>query len=352
MEPIRFAVIGTSMISENFIETLASNKEVLYLGSMGLNLKESQAATETCGGTRPFADLEDIASCPEVDAVYIATPNAIHYGQALTLVDAGKHVLVEKPLSSDAAKVRHLIELARERGVIALEAMRPVHDPGTQKIKELLPRIGRVRRATLRYGKYSSRYDDVLAGRHTNIFDTRMATGALMDLGIYCVESMVALFGEPEDITCAAVMISRADNELTGGAIDGMGNIVAHYGDKVVNLAYSKVSQDLLGNQIEGELGTITFDHVDAPTNGRLHLRGKAVRNAAKATAQSIGDTDEEIVFEPCDNNMVYELEHFVSCVKGEIDAARYQDISLVSLKIMDEARKQAGIVFPSDGRA
>ena len=350
MDIVRFAVIGTSMISDNFIETLEANPRARYLGSMGMTMDESRSATERLGGTVPFADIEDIAGSNEVDAVYIATPNAIHYGQAIRLVEAGKHVLVEKPLSSDAAKVRHLVDTARARGVVALEAMRPVHDPGIAQVKELMERIAPVRRATLRYGKYSSRYDDLLAGRHTNIFDTRMATGALMDLGIYCVETMVFLFGKPDEIKCAPVLVTGPDSEISAGAIDGLGTIVARYDDKVVELAYSKISQDLALNQIEGERGTITFTNMSAPDAGTLHLRGKAVRNAAKATAQSLGDREEPISFEACDNNMIYELEHFIACIAGELAVEPYQEISLASLEVMDEARRQAGIVFPGDG--
>ena len=350
MDQVRFAVIGTSMISDNFIEIVDACPQARYVGSMGLTLEDSERVTREHGGTRAFTSVEEIAACEDVDAVYIATPNAIHYGQALPLVRAGKHVLVEKPISSDAAKVAELISTARAAGVVAMEAMRPVHDPGIAKVRELLPRIGTVRRATLRYGKYSSRYDELLAGSHTNIFDARLATGALMDLGIYCVEAMVALFGAPERVTCSSVLVSEGREDLTGGAIDGAGNILAHYGDAVVNLAYSKVTQDLLPCQIEGELGTIVFEGVDGPTSGRLHLRGKAVRNAAKATARSLGDTEEEIVFEPCENNMAFELDDFVACIAGERDPEEFARISLASLKVMDEARRQCGLVFPMDG--
>lgn len=350
MDMVRFAVIGTSMISENFIEIVDACPRAQYVGSMGLTLEESERVTKERGGVRAFESVEDIASCEGVDAVYIASPNAIHYGQALPLVKAGKHVMVEKPISSDADKVRNLIKAAHQNGVVAMEAMRPVHDPGIAKVRELLPRIGKLRRATLRYGKYSSRYDELLAGSHTNIFDARLATGALMDLGIYCVEAMVTLFGAPEHVNCSAVLISEGREELTGGNIDGTGNILAHYGDAVVNLAYSKVTQDLLPCQIEGELGTIVFEGVDGPTSGRIHLRGKAVRNAAKATVRSLGDTEEEIEFEPCENNMAFELEDFVACVMGERDPEEFERISIASLEVMDEARRQCNLVFPMDG--
>lgn len=352
MNPVRFAVIGTSLISGNFIEVVQACADALYVGSMGTSLEKSQRATEAHGGTRVFASIEDIVLCDEVDAVYIASPNAIHYEQALPLIQAGKHVLVEKPIASDAVKTDAIFAAARASGTVAMEAMRPVHDPGIAKIRELLPRLGTIRRATLRYGKYSSRYDELLDGQHTNIFDARLATGALMDLGIYCVEAMVALFGAPDSITCSSLLVSEGREELTGGAIDGAGNIVAHYGDAIVDLAYSKVTQDLLPCQIEGELGTIVFDRVDGPTAGTLHLRGKAVRNAAKSTARSLGDVEEPIAFVPCDNNMAFELADFIACIQGERDPRVFEEISRTSLSTMDRARRQCGLVFPMDAEA
>lgn len=350
MNRVKFAVIGTSMIADNFIEILDACAGAEYVGSMGLTLEDSQGATRAHGGSRAFADIDDIAACGEVDAVYIASPNAIHYGQALAMIKAGKHVMVEKPIASDAGKVEHLFELARERGVVAMEAMRPVHDPGIAKVKGLLDRIGTLRRATLRYGKYSSRYDELLAGSHTNIFDARLATGALMDLGIYCVEAMIALFGEPSSVHCDSILVSAGREELTGGPIDGAGSIIASFGDSYVTLAYSKITQDLLDCQIEGERGTITFTGVDGPKAGRIHIRGKAVRNAAKSTATSLGDFDEDIEFEQCENNMAFELDDFLACVSGEQDFERYAAISLASLRVMDAARAQCSIAFPMDG--
>lgn len=349
MEQVRFAVLGSSMISDNFIETVGSSPHARYVGSMCRSLDKAERVTHDRGGMCAFSRVEEVAACEDVDAAYIATPNAIHYGQALSLIRAGKHVLVEKPIASDARKVAQLFDAARDAGVVAMEAMRPVHDPGIAKVKELLPRIGAVRRASLRYGKYSSRYDELLAGSHTNIFDARLATGALMDLGIYCVETMVALFGAPHAIACSSVLVSNGREELTGGPIDGAGTIVASYGNHVVNLDYSKVTQDLLPCQIEGESGTIVFEGVDGPTSGRMRIRGRAVRNAAKSSVRSVGDVDEEITFDLCDNNMIFELEDYIACIAGERDFEEFARISLTSLQIMDEARRQSGIVFPMD---
>lgn len=349
MERVRFAVIGTSLISESFIDVLLSSDEAVYVGSMSRDAERAARMCERFGGMRTFTTVAEVAACDEVDAVYIASPNALHAAQALACIRAGKHVLVEKPICANAAQARILFEAGRASGVVVMEAMRSVHDPAYEVLRAALPRIGRVRRASLRFGKYSSRYDEVLAGRQTNIFDARMATGALMDIGVYCVEACVALFGAPEAITCEAVRIAEADCASTGGAIDGAGTILARYPDMVAELAYSKITTDLLPCQIEGERGTITYSGVSVPLEGTLTVRGRAVGGSSRPGEFTVGDARESLAFASCDNNMCYELQDFVACVRGERTADEYERITCTSLAIMDEARRQMGVVFPAD---
>ena len=134
MDQVRFVVLGTSMISDNFIEAVNACPRAQYVGSMGRSLEKAQRITRDHGGDCAFSCVEDVAAREDVDAVYIATPNAIHYDQALSLIRAGKHVLVEKPMASDGTKVARLFDAACDAGVVAMEAMRPVHDPGIAKV--------------------------------------------------------------------------------------------------------------------------------------------------------------------------------------------------------------------------
>ena len=194
---LRIATIGTSPITDNLIEVLNASSEARFVGTLSRDAERAAVFTRDHGGDTPFTRLEDLAASSDVDAVYIGSPNGLHATQALELIEHGKHVLVEKPLAQNATQAELLFDEAATHGVIAMEAMRSVHDPGMDVIAAAMERIGRVRRASLRFGKYSSRYDEVLAGKRTNIFDCAMASGALMDIGIYAVEPMVALFGTP-----------------------------------------------------------------------------------------------------------------------------------------------------------
>ncbi len=368
---LRLATIGTSIISDDLIDAAKQVEGITYVGTYSRNPLAAGEFTEKHGGTHPFSSFEQLVNCDEVDAVYIASPNALHYEQALACIRANKHVLVEKPVCSNRFEAQSLYAAAELHHVIALEAMRPIHDPAWAQIFNALPEIGTLRRATFRFGKYSSRYDDVKAGRHTNIFDTKMASGALMDMGVYTIEPMIALFGRPSGIVAAPTLISDASCETTHGIIDGAGSVLCTYGKQsdtpglVVELAYSKITTDLLPSQIEGDNGTITIDAMSTPQHVTVMTRGKAVRGAATTASTNIGAKTRELPIEPCKNNMVYELQDFLTLTRWEnIDtlwgkgiAVRgalqsYDFVTFNSLAVMDEVRHQADIHFPSDYRS
>ena len=367
-DKIRLATIGTSPISDNLLEAAREVDGITYVGTFSRDAERARTFTKSHGGTHAFTSLEELASSPEVDAVYVASPNACHLDQALALASANKHLLVEKPLCANRYDAQRLFAAAELHGVVVMEAMRPLHDPAWRAVAAALPSVGELRRASLRFGRYSSRFDDLKAGRHTNIFDARMASGALMDMGIYTVEPMVALFGMPERIVAAATLVAEKGNHLTGGAIDGAGSALCIYGDDsgtpglVVELAYSKITTDLLPSQIEGDLGTITIDSVSIPQGASVLHRGGAVRGDARAIATRVGDTHERLDVRPCPNSMVYELADFVRLVRNEpvdtlwapaLDArgafASFRDVTLGALAVTDEIRRQTGVKFPAD---
>lgn len=358
---IRIATIGTSMITTSLLDVLGQNPRAVFVGTCSRDARRAAAFTQEHGGERGFSSVEEVASAGDVDAVYIGSPNAIHYGQALACIRAGKHVLVEKPVCANSRQAQQLFDAAAEHNVVALEAMRPLHDPALRLIRDALPRLGAIRRTTLRFGKYSSRYTDVLEGRHTNIFDCDMASGALMDIGVYCVEPLVALFGKPHTVQCAAALLDEGTRDITGGAIDGAGVICASYPGHVATLHYSKITSDLAENQIEGELGTLTFSGISMPSNARIDMRET---KAADSVGYSSTSTIASVLELPsCPNTMAYELDDFIDAIQAvqlgataaEAPAGwagsvgELQSISLKSLEIMDAARRQAGVVFPCD---
>ena len=153
--------------------------------------------------------------------------------------------------------------------------------------------------------------------------------------------------------------------QLTHGPIDGCGSILASYGGGriSVELAHSKITNDLLPSQIEGERGTIQIDHLSTPRNVRIDYRGDVVRGSATEAPREQGDNGRVLDLPKSSNTMEYELTDFITAIGGidnvkeeiwETPAGRhelghYRDVTLVSLRIMDAVRQQAGITFPAD---
>ena len=361
----RIATIGTSMITADFILVVNANDQAAFVGTLSRDANRGAAFTAKHGGERNFTALGELTSADDVDAVYIGSPNALHHEQALACIAGGKHVIVEKPFCATEAQALEGFRAAEAAGVVALEAMRPLHDPAFHAIEDALGEIAPIRRASLRFGKYSSRYNEILAGRATNIFDCNMASGSLMDIGVYTVEPMVEIFGMPSGLTSMATLLDPATRQLTHGPIDGCGSILASYGSGriSVELAHSKITNDLLPSQIEGERGTIQIDHLSTPRNVRIDYRGDVVRGSATEAPREQGDNGRVLDLPKSSNTMEYELTDFITAIGGidnvkeeiwETPAGRherghYRDVTLVSLRIMDAVRQQAGITFPSD---
>ncbi|MDO4168928.1 MAG: Gfo/Idh/MocA family oxidoreductase [Lachnospiraceae bacterium] len=325
---VRFAVIGTNFITDNFMDAGSQCKgfHVQAVYSRTMERAKEYAAKydiEDC-----YDSLDDLAAADNIDAVYVASPNALHAKQSIKMLNAGKHVLCEKTIASNKMELEQMLEAAEQNHVIVLEAMRPVFDPGFQAIQENLPKLGKVRRATFQYCQYSRRYDNYKNGIIENAFKPELSNGAIMDIGVYCVHPMVKLFGMPDHILASGYKLS------TGA--EAMGTIIARYGDEMqAELIYSKITDSILPSQIQGEEGSMIIEEI--PDTVKIKIRTRKDKEW------------EEINIDKKSNNMYYEIEEFIRLVENEESAKEHNQYSLWELAVMDEARKQMGIVFPAD---
>lgn len=351
MATVRFATIGTSGIAERFCEALAEAEGAELVGCYSRDVERAREFGERYGATRFFDSLDELAASADVDAVYVASPNGAHAAQALRMIAGGKHVLVEKALASNEREAREVFEAARAAGVVALEAMRNLHVPTFAAIERAVgEELGDVRLATLRFSKVTSRMARLRAGERLNVFDPALAGGALMDIGVYCVEPAVALFGRPEAVRSLAVTapVPGCAPDDPCSVIDLAGEAILGYGDKVVSLSYGKMSDDVLPSQVAGERATLLWDQTSCPVNPRVaeHEDKGLIFRMEQASTRPI----------PVDvpaNDMVCEIDDFVAAVRGE-DAAlaareRFEQVTLDSLAVMDEIRRQVGVRFPAD---
>ncbi len=323
---LRIGIVGTSMIAHKFADAARKSGlcRPIAVYSRGASTGLAFAASE--GGLRVETDLERFLSLPELDAVYIASPNALHYRQAMAALGAGKHVLLEKPTVSNLGELRALASEAARRQLVLMEAMRPLHDPSFALLQANIGRLGRLRRVDLEYCQYSSRYDRFLRGEVLNAFDPKLSNAALMDIGVYPVALLVALFGLPERVL--------SDSLFLGNGFEGAGEMLCRYPDFLASVSYSKITDSAAPSVITGEKGSLSIDRINAPGKIVLSLRGMP---------------DEMLLYEPSENNMVYETVDFCRAVRGEISAAPFAEYSDRTVEMLDLLRRQNGIVFPAD---
>ena len=325
---MRFAVIGTGAIVEKFISAGSQVPGFSLYAVYSRSKERGQAFAAEHGAQRSFDNLADLAACRKVEAVYIASPNYAHCGQALAMLSAGKHVLCEKPMASNAAEVRRMQACARAHNVLLLEAMKSAFLPGFAALSRSLPLIGRLRRITASYCQYSSRYDKFKQGIVLNAFDPKLSNGALMDIGVYCVYPVVKLFGLPRTIQGTAVKLA--------GGVDGVGSILLGYGEFQADLLYSKIADGALPSEIQGEGGSLLVDRISEPQFLSLRPRGEQERT---------------LFDQPESAPMRYEIEAFQRMALDPASAESYSRATLETAMVMDEARRQMGIVFPADAQ-
>lgn len=309
---IRFGIVGTSSISERFAEAVGEVEGAEVARVFSRDTARARSFAARVGAPATAAGLDELLAAPDVDAVYLASPNAVHAAQISSAVDAGIPVLVEKPAVLTAGEWDAAVAHARERGVVLLEAMRTAYDPGLAAVREALVDLGRVRRVSLRYEKRSARYDEVLAGRRTNILDPEMGGGSLRDLGVYPLHALVRLFGEPRAVHGVRVGISSGT--------DGLGSALAAYDGFVADIAWSKITDTSLPSEIQGEEGSLVIDAIDAPRRLVLTRRGGAPR---------------VITVRADDNPMVGEVRRFVEAVAGA-DIVEDQTHTATTLRLVD----------------
>lgn len=323
---IRFATIGTNFIVDSFLESAASLDELSYAAVYSRNQETADRFADKYQAERTCTDLQELANAPDIDAVYIASPNSLHCEQASLFLSHGKHVLCEKPITSNVREMEHLINLSKAHHVVLMEGMRSVFTPGYQVLCDNLSRLGLIRKVSFQYCKYSSRYDNFKSGIIENTFNPAFSNGALMDLGVYCVYPLVRLFGMPKEIKSHALLLHNG--------IDGAGTILAAYETMQAELVYSKISNSYVPSQIQGEAGTITV---------------KGIGNPSEVTFYDLKGNSQILYQTPAAPDMAGEIKEWVRLIREGSADHPHNQYSLMTLRVMDEARRQMGIVFPAD---
>ena len=325
---IKIGIIGTNFISDDFCNAAVKVPGAVLRAVYSRKEETGSAFAERHSIPEVFTDYKKFLSS-DIDAVYVASPNFIHCSQTIMALEHKKHVLCEKVMAVNEAEVRSMIDCARRNQVVLLEAMRPDFDPAFDIVEQNLNRIGRLRRATFEFCQYSSRYDKFREGIVMNAFDPTLGNAAVMDIGVYCIHSLVRLFGMPQEIQAFSTKLSND--------FDGSGIVLMKYETMIAEAVYSKISVSVNPSVIQGEDGSILIDYISKPEKICLQLR-----EGARDTLEGAGR--EILPFIPADNNMIYEIQEFIKLINENNIDHKYLQYSLDTIRVIDEVRRQTCI--------
>ena len=254
---IRFGFIGTGRISDWVFKGASEDSRIKVTAICSRTKEAAKAFIERhpeIAGARIYTSVEELANDPDIDAVYIGTPNQTHHAYAITALNAGKHVLCEKPFSVTGDEAREMAAAAKANGKLLMEAMISTFNPNFRAFAEHAKDAAPLRQYHSSYCQYSSRYEDLRNGIIASCFQPK-TSGALRDIGIYALYPLVSLFGRPEK-TSANLTIFQTQE----GPTDIHGTLILNYGQMQASITYSKVCDSLTGTEISGENGNLIMD--------------------------------------------------------------------------------------------
>jgi xylose dehydrogenase (NAD/NADP) len=195
---VRVGLLSTAAINEALMAgaRVSGVAEVVAVASRDAG--RARAYADEHGIPAAYGSYEELLAADDVDTIYISLPNKLHVEWSIRALEAGKHVLCEKPLSRHPKDVGRAFDVAERAGRVLMEAFMWRYTPQAARLLELLPRIGDVRlvRAAFSFGEREP--GDVRLSRE-------LEGGALMDVGCYCVSAIRLIAGEPESFAARLV---------------------------------------------------------------------------------------------------------------------------------------------------
>ncbi|MEA2332297.1 MAG: hypothetical protein QOH58_2435 [Thermoleophilaceae bacterium] len=219
---LRLGLLSTARINELLVggARQVDEVEVVAIGSRDRARAEQQAAA--LGIERALGSYEAVLEDPDVDAVYVALPNALHVEWSIRALEAGKHVLCEKPMARSPEQVERAFDAAEAAGKVLTEAFMWRHHPQARLLRELLPRVGELRTVRAQFSFPLSRAGDVR-------LSAQLEGGALMDVGCYCVSGTRLVAGEPLEATGQQVTGGDGVDMRFAATMRFAGDVLAHF---------------------------------------------------------------------------------------------------------------------------
>ena len=284
-----WGVLGAARINQHVLEGAALAEGASVIAIAARHRDRAQAQAEQFGIATVHGSYEELLADPDIEAVYIPLANSLHVEWSVRALEAGKHVLCEKPLARTEAEARRAYAVARAQERLLMEGFMWRHSPQTRRLQELLAdgAVGRPRLVKATFGFKSEREGDVRLSRELD-------GGALMDVGCYCVSAARLVAGEPVHV--------RAEQVIGGDGVDVRLAATMRFQDDV--LAVIDCALDApIGHRLSivGDQGELVLDDP-------FHARNPGIRH------------DGELIEIPFANPYAREIENFSAAIRGDAE--------------------------------
>jgi len=326
MTKTRWGILGTGNIASQFARGLTAldDAELVAVGSRTAD--SAEAFGERFSAPRRHSSYAALASDPDVDAIYVATPHPLHHDNTIMCLESGKAVLCEKPFAINATEAQSMIATARARGVFLMEAMWTRFLPHIVRLRELLAAgtIGEVRMLQVDFGFRTS------FNPQGRLFDPALGGGALLDVGIYPVSLASMILGTPQRVTGMA--------HLGETGVDEQSAMIFGYAGGQLAL----LSQAIRTNSPHEALllGTV----------GKIRVHSSWWKSTT-ITLSVDGRPDELIDLPEVGNGYNYEAAEVGRCLRAGRTESNVMplDETLAIMRTLDEVRAQWGLRYPGE---
>ncbi|MBJ7455143.1 MAG: Gfo/Idh/MocA family oxidoreductase [Thermoleophilia bacterium] len=249
---VRWGLLSTAAINEEILDAARATEHAEIVAVASRDAGTAAAYAERHGIPRSHGSYDDLLADAGVEAVYIPLPNSMHVEWTRRALEAGKHVLVEKPFGRDPAEVAEVCALAEERGLVLSEAFMWRHHPQAARLEELL-REGAIGRPLLVRAVFGFPLEELRGATDTR-FDAALDGGGLMDVGCYCISAIRLVAGEEPDRVHAERLEGPTGVDLVLGATMRMpGGLIGQF-----DCGFLSRHRDEL--EIVGEGGSLFLD--------------------------------------------------------------------------------------------
>ena len=315
---VKWGIVSTANINRLFLAGACQSDSVEILAVASRDQAKADEYAKSNDIERAYGSYDALLNDPDVEAVYISLPNSLHVESTINALEAGKHVLCEKPLSRHPAEVERAFDIAEHNDRLLMEAFMWRHNPQTHRLTELIQQraVGRIRIIRAAFGFVAPDPQDVR-------LDPKLDGGALMDVGCYCVSGARLIAGEPERVASEQALGGQGDgvDVAFAGVMRFKDDVTAHF-DAGLALA----SQDLL--EVVGDEGTLRL-------NDPWHCRQAGI------DVIRFDDSIERIEVEPT-NSYRLEAENMSAAIRGEAQLLLGREDAVGQAKAIEALYKAA----------